>query len=112
MRRFRWVRGILVLGLAGALAGVVPSGASVVAGRPRYRQTAFVSNTGGDSVSAIDMKTRTKNPADITAVPAPSGVAVTPDGKAAFVANSLSDTVSTIGVKSRTKNPSDIPSPA
>src|SRR5215211_2124661 len=109
MRRFRWVLGALVLGLSGALVGVVPDGASGVAGRSRCRPTAFVTNTSSDSVSTIDVKTRTKHPTDITAVPAPGGVTVTPDGKTTFVTNQLADTVSTIDVKTRTKHPNDIP---
>jgi YVTN family beta-propeller protein len=59
-------------------------------------------------VSTIDVKTRTKDPADIPVGSLPNGVAVTPDGKAAFVANFGSGTVSTIDVKTRTKNPTDI----
>jgi YVTN family beta-propeller protein len=64
---------------------------------------------GSDSVSTIDVKTRTKNPTDIAVGALPFGVAVTPDGKTAFVANGFSDSVSTIDVKTRTKNPTDIP---
>ena len=80
-------------------------------------KTAFVTNANlgaepapsGDSVSTIDVKTRTKNPTDITVGANPGGVAVTPDGKTAFVANPFSHTVSTIDVKTRTKYPTDIP---
>jgi YVTN family beta-propeller protein len=39
---------------------------------------------------------------------APSGVAMTPDGKTAFVTNTESGTVSKIDVKTRTKDPTDI----
>jgi hypothetical protein len=46
MRRFRWVRGVLVFGLSGALVGVVPDGVSAVARRARCRATAFVTNGG------------------------------------------------------------------
>ena len=77
MRRFRWVRGVGVLGLAGALVGV-PSGASAVAARARCRATAFVTNSNSDSVSTIDVKTRTKNATDIPVGLNPLGVAVTP----------------------------------
>jgi YVTN family beta-propeller protein len=82
-------------------------------------KTAFVNNGGslvglsgvpatvGDSVSTIDVKSRTKHPTDIPVAAFPLGVAVTPDGKTAFV-NGGSGTVSTIDVKTRTKN-ADIP---
>jgi DNA-binding beta-propeller fold protein YncE len=117
MRRFRWVRGVVVVGLAGALVGVVPDGASAVAGRARCRPIAFITNGIGGSVSTIDVKTRTKNPTDITLEPGVVGVAVTPDGKTAFVTSSddgngsfpSRGAVSTIDVKARKKNPSDIP---
>jgi YVTN family beta-propeller protein len=78
MRRFRWVRVVVVLGLAGALVGVVPGGASAVAARSRCRATAFVGNANSGTVSTIDVKTRTKDPADIPVGSGPSGVAVTP----------------------------------
>jgi YVTN family beta-propeller protein len=107
MRRFRWVLGALVLGLAGALVGVVPDGVSAVAAL-RCRATVFVTNAGNGTVSTIDVKSRTKNPTDITVGSLPFGVAVTPDGKTAFVANQGSRTVSTIDVKTRTKDPTDI----
>ena len=89
--------------------GVVPDGVSAVEARARCRATAFVSNAGSNSVSTIDVKTRTKHPTDITVGELPIGVAFTPDGKTAFVANAFSDTVSTIDVKTRTKHPTDIP---
>ena len=60
-------------------------------------------------MSAIDVRTRTKHPADITVGTNPGGVAVTPDGKTAFVTNFGSGTVSMIDVKTRTKTPTDIP---
>jgi hypothetical protein len=44
MQRFRWVLGVLVLGLASPLVGVVPDGASAVPARPRCRTTALVTN--------------------------------------------------------------------
>jgi YVTN family beta-propeller protein len=78
MRRRRWVRGALVLGLAGALAGVASDGVSAVAARKECRATAFVTNSGSDTVSTIDVKTRTKNPTDITVGARPGGVVVTP----------------------------------
>jgi YVTN family beta-propeller protein len=121
MRRFRWARGVVVLGLAGALVGVVPSGGSAGAGRERCRATAFVTS---NPVSTIDVKTRTKHPDDIPIDPFPFGVAFTPDAKTAFVVAARPNpprvvhgkpesgdigTVSTIDVKTRTKHPSDIP---
>jgi YVTN family beta-propeller protein len=60
-------------------------------------------------VSTIDVKTRAKNPADITVGSFPGALAITPDGKTAFVTNRDSGTVSTIDVKTRTKDPTDIP---
>jgi YVTN family beta-propeller protein len=69
-------------------------------------KTAFVANQGG-TVSTIDVKTRTKHPADVPVGTYPAGVAVAPDGKTAFVTNQ-GGTVSTIDVKTRTKNPTDI----
>jgi YVTN family beta-propeller protein len=108
MARFRWVRRVLVFGLAGALVGVVPGGVSAVAARGRCRATAFVANTESGTVSTIDVKTRTKNPTDIPVGSNPNGVTVTPDGKTAFVSNLGNGTVSTIDVKTKTKNPTEI----
>src|SRR6266545_1199519 len=107
MRRSRSVLVVLVLGLAGALVGVVPDGVSAVTGRSRCRATAFVPHLV-DSISTIEVKTRTKNHTDIPVGAGPFGVAVTPDGKTAFVTNNVSGTVSTIDVKTRTKHPADI----
>jgi YVTN family beta-propeller protein len=107
MRRFRWVRGVVVLGLAGALVGVVPDEVSAVAGRGGCRPTAFVANGGSGTVSTIDVKTKRKNPRDISVGSMPNRVAITPDGKTAFVVHG-SDSVSTIDVKTRTKDPTDI----
>jgi YVTN family beta-propeller protein len=61
------------------------------------------------TVSAIDVKSRTNDPTDITVGALPAGVAVTPDGKTAFVTNLSSGTVSTIDVKTKTKDPTNIP---
>jgi hypothetical protein len=55
MRRFRWVRGVVVFGLAGALVGVVPDGVSAVEARKECHATAFVTNSGSDTVSTIDV---------------------------------------------------------
>jgi large repetitive protein len=108
MPRSRWPFGVLMLGLAGALVGVVPGGVSAVAARARCRATAFVTNAGSGTVSTIDVNTRTKNPTDISVGPLPAGTAVTPDGKTLFVILRNSDTVSSIDVKTRAKNPTDI----
>jgi YVTN family beta-propeller protein len=108
MRRFRRVFAVLVLGLAGALVGVVPDGVSAVAGRGRCRATAFVANRNG-TVSTIDVKTRRKHPTDITVGSVPLEVAFTPDSKTAYVTNNFSDSVSTIDVKTRNKHLTDIP---
>jgi YVTN family beta-propeller protein len=117
MRRFRWARGVVVLGLAGALVGVVPSGVSAAPARARCRQTAFVTNSVSGTVSTIDVKTRTKHPADIAVGAYPKGVAITSDGRTAFVTNANlivepvgpgGNSVSTIDVKTRTKHPDDI----
>jgi YVTN family beta-propeller protein len=78
MRRFRWVRGAVVLGLSSALAGVVPAGMSAVAGRARCRATAFITNALSDSVSTIDVKTRTKHRPTFSVGSQPIGVAVSP----------------------------------
>jgi YVTN family beta-propeller protein len=102
MRPSRWVLGIAVLGLAGALVDAVPSGVSAVAGRARCRPIAFVT---GAPVSTIDVRTRTTHRTDT----AGNGVAVTPDGKTALVTNSISGTVSTIDVRTRAKHPDDVP---
>jgi hypothetical protein len=85
MRRLRCLLGVVVLGLAGALVGVVPDGVSAGAGRARCRPTAYVTNLIGSTVSTIDVKTRTKHPDDIPIDPFPFGVAFTPDAKTAFV---------------------------
>jgi YVTN family beta-propeller protein len=78
MPRFRPVLGVLVFGFAGALVGVAPDGVSAVAGGARCRATAFVTNSVSNSVSTIDVKTRTRSRADITVGTLPTGVAVTP----------------------------------
>jgi YVTN family beta-propeller protein len=105
MRRFRSVRVVVVLGLAGAL--VVTGGVSAVAARSRCRATAFVNNFSSGTVSTIDVKTRKKDLTDIPVGPAPLGVAVTPDGKTAFVTDATG-TVSTIDIRTRKKDSTDI----
>src|SRR5262245_31043307 len=105
MRRLRWSIAVVVLGLA----GVVPNQVSVAVGRAQCRSTAFVTNQFANSVSTIDVKTRTKHPTDIPVSALPAAVAVTPDGKTVFVVTGNTDSVSTIDVKTRTKHPTDIP---
>ena len=78
MRRSRRVLVFVVVGLAGALVGVVPAGVSAVPARSPCRPTAFVTNYGDGTVSTIDVKTRTKNPTDIPVGRNPIGVAITP----------------------------------
>ena len=109
MTDYRWVRRAVVFGLAGALVGVVPDGVSAVAARAGCRATAFVTNELSGMVSTIDVRTRTKDPTDVTDPSGPFQVAITPNGRTVFVANTGDGTVSTIDVKSRTKNPRDIP---
>jgi YVTN family beta-propeller protein len=108
MRRFRWVRGVVVFGLAVALVGLGQARLSSVPARRQCRATAFVTNALSGTVSTIDVKTRTKHPTDVSVGSFPFGVAVTPDSKTAFVANSQSGTVSMIDAKTRTKRPTDI----
>jgi YVTN family beta-propeller protein len=105
MRQLRSVLVVVAPRLAGALAGAVPGAESAVPARSQCRQTALVTNRGSDTVSLIDVRTRTKTPDDTTVGAGPLGVAVTPDGKTAFVTNGPSGTVSTIDVKTRTKHP-------
>src|SRR5262249_33253995 len=108
MRRFRWVRGIVLFGLAGALVGVVPDGVSAVLARQKCRPAAFVANGVSGTLSTIDVETRTKNPTDISVGSNPSALAVTPNGKTVFVGYEVSGTVSAIDVKTRLKNSPDI----
>src|SRR5262249_15984680 len=89
-------------------------------------KTAFVTNFGGNSVSTIDVKTRTKDPTDIPVGLVPGGVAFSPDGKTAFVTHQSTATlstidltaggtapscrhVSTIDLKTRTQDPTHLP---
>jgi YVTN family beta-propeller protein len=73
-------------------------GVSATAGGTRCRATAFVTNNASNSVSTIDLQTRTKHPTDIPVGAAPLGLGITPDAKTAFVTNFTSGTVSTIDV--------------
>src|SRR5262249_16514611 len=83
----RWVRAVVAFGLAGALVGVVPNGVAAVPAPARCQPTAFVANAGSNTVSAIDVKAKTRDPTDIAVGVAPVGPRVTPDGKALFVTN-------------------------
>jgi DNA-binding beta-propeller fold protein YncE len=75
----------VVLGVAGALVGVVPDGVSAVAARGRCRATVFVNNASSGTVSTIDAKSETKDPNDIPVGFGAAVVVVTADGKTAFV---------------------------
>ena len=81
MSLFRRVPWVLVCGGLLGLVGVVPEAGSAVAESKKAAcsPTAFVTNTLSDSVSTIDVKTRTKNPTDLAVDTIPVGVAVTPD---------------------------------
>jgi YVTN family beta-propeller protein len=81
MRRSRSAVVLVVLGLAGALVGVVPDGAAAVLARKECRSTAFVTNVANGTVSTIDVNTRAKNSADIPVGPLPAGQAITPIGR-------------------------------
>ena len=84
MRRFRWIHGVVVFASVATLVGLVPHTVPAVAAHVRCRATAFVTNSASDSVSTIDVKTRTKHPTDIPVGSAPLGVGITPDGKTAL----------------------------
>src|SRR5262245_66268454 len=107
MRRFPWARVVVVLGLAGALVGGVPDGVSAVAARGRCATTAFVANRLSDTVSAIDLKTRTKHVA-VSVGAAPLAVAATPDGDAACGTELRRGTESTNDLNTRTKHAVDM----
>jgi YVTN family beta-propeller protein len=94
----RLCRTVIGLALEAAFSDVTPDG-----------KTVFVTSSGPGIVATIDVKTRTKEPTDISVGLRPSQVAVTPDGKTAFVTHELSNTVSTFDVKARTKRGPDIP---
>jgi YVTN family beta-propeller protein len=59
-------------------------------------KTAFIANRVSNTLSTIDVKTRTKHPTDITIGTVLNEVAVTPDGKTAFVPHHDGTAVSTI----------------
>jgi YVTN family beta-propeller protein len=72
-------RELMSVARQGGSDATVPEGSSGLdAARSQCRATAFVTNTYGDTVSTIDVKTKTKHPTDITVGTGPIGVAVTP----------------------------------
>ena len=77
----------------GALAYVGPVGASATGATSAW--TAYVANTGSNSVTPIDTATNTAG-TPITVGSAPSSVAITPNGKTAYVVNGSSDSVTPI----------------
>lgn len=88
-----------VAGLA-VLAGLtVPlTVATPAAAGERAQTLAYVANFDDDTVSVIDTRTKTV----ITTIPvgdAPTGVAITPDGRRVYVTNAGDDTVSVINTK-------------
>src|SRR5262249_5279310 len=74
--RLRHQRGEITVGTRPVWVAVTPDG-----------KTALVANNGSDTVSTIDVKTRTKDPDDIAVGSEPGVVALTPDGTTAFAAN-------------------------
>src|SRR5262249_17884117 len=107
VRRFWWVRGVVVLGLASAL--LVPAAVSGASARRECRPAAFVPNDVSGTVSTIDVNTRTKDPTDIPVGEYPQDVAVTPEGKTGFAAQPVGATGSSMEGKTKTKDPTDIP---
>jgi YVTN family beta-propeller protein len=80
MRPFRWVLGFgdRIGGRAGGWRSGGRVGRGSTSAVPGDR---LVTNTGSNTVSTIDVETRTKHPGDITVGGQPLKVAVTPDGK-------------------------------
>jgi YVTN family beta-propeller protein len=64
-------------------------------------KTAFVTNFGSDTVTPIDVATKTAG-APIPVGSAPRGVAITPDGKTALITNPVSNNVTPIDVATKT----------
>ncbi len=87
---------------AGTVTSTIPVGSlpAGVAFTPDG-STAYVINTGSDTVSVIDVASGTVT-STIPVGPGPNGVAFTPDGSTAYVTNTASDTVSVITVASGT----------
>jgi YVTN family beta-propeller protein len=87
---------ILVPTAALAAAGsAATAGAPASGARPACPVTAYVVNTGSDTVTPINIATGKAGKA-IKVGSAPDAIVVTPDGKTAYVANSGSDTVTPI----------------
>lgn len=84
------------------ISAASPTGPAPRAPAPaRYRDaTAFVVNSGSDTVTPIDLVSRKKGAA-IAVGADPQAIAITPDGKTAYVVNSGSDTVTPIDVGTR-----------
>jgi YVTN family beta-propeller protein len=81
--------GFLLIGLFGYGSPVAKAGAATAA------WTAYVANTGSNTVTPIDTATgATGTP--IAVGSGPSSIAITPDGKTAYVVNTDSDTVTPI----------------
>ena len=80
-------------------------GTCIWASRPcdgQIEVSAYISNSGSNSVSVIDTETNTVVGAPIKVGSFPGGIAVTPDGKFAYVANEDDDAVSVINAATNT----------
>ncbi len=66
--------------------------------------TAYVANSGSDTVTPIDLETNTAGPA-IPVGDEPVAIAITPDGKTAYVANASGDSVTPINTATNTAGP-------
>ncbi len=79
---------VAVLVVAGLVVWAAPARAATA-------DTAYVANSGSDSVTPIDTATNTADPA-IAVGDYPIAVAITPDGKTAYVVNYSSNSVTPI----------------
>ncbi|MCS6805011.1 MAG: hypothetical protein RMM98_04685 [Acidobacteriota bacterium] len=70
-------------------------------GRQPRRFHAYVTNTGDDSVSVIDLSTGAPLATPISVGPSPSALAISPDQQRVFVANAQTNTVSVIDTETR-----------
>jgi YVTN family beta-propeller protein len=91
------------------VGALVAAGLGVLAGPARAAgadgKTAYVVNSGSNSVTPIDLGTNTAGPA-IPVGGQPFGVAITPDGQTAYVTNSASSSVTPIDTATNTAGPS------